>query len=57
MTLAARKDRLVEIARKLVHGERDVDGARVTLESLTTAVSDYEAALAAAGRWTPSLHE
>jgi len=36
-------ERVVDVARRLVHGERDEDGAPITLESLVAAVSAYEA--------------
>ena len=52
MTLAdvcrQRKQRVVDVARRLVHGAADADGAPLGLETLTAAVSDYEAALARA---------
>jgi len=39
----AAAERVVDVARRLVHGERDEDGAPITLESLVAAVSAYEA--------------
>jgi hypothetical protein len=36
------RERIADLAVRLVHGWRDTDGAPVTLESLTAAVSLYE---------------
>jgi len=44
------RDRLVLTARRLVHGHRDENNVRVTLESLVFHVTKYELALAADAR-------
>lgn len=45
-----RQERVLEVVRKFVHGERDYDGAPVTVETLVAAQTSYEAAQAAEER-------
>lgn len=47
-----RRARLVQVALLLAHGQRDVDGAPVTIETLHSAAIGYEAAVSVAGNYT-----
>jgi len=49
-TVSRAKERVVLTARRLVHGHRDENNVRVTLESLVFHVTKYELALAADAR-------
>jgi hypothetical protein len=47
-----RRARLIQVALLLAHGEQDVDGAPVTIETLHCTAVDYEAAVHVASHYT-----